>query len=154
MAITEVTGIMSAKKLINDKLTTDFAAELEVTTLKTGRIEDYQTDHPKGALIIHYDGSAFSKSKSSTIIFQDRDLRIPIFMQVRLEMGLDYRDDLIDRVISSISGLKIKSVTKTDRSRVNADDYLASEKEESKKFYEHSIVIIVPGEFKQANGNI
>ena len=154
MAITEVTGIVSAKKIIADKLTTDFKNELEVTTLNSGRIEDYQTDHATGALIIHYDGSAYGKSKSQTIILQDRDLRIAIFMQIRIEKGLDYRDGLIDRVISSIAGLKIKTNSRFDRTYIKADDYLASEKDESKKFYEHSLVCIVPGEFKQADANI
>ena len=154
MAATLVTTIKEAKALICDKLVNDFGSELHVEILKTGRIEDYQTNHPKGALIVHYDGSRFSESKSSTIVLQDRLKRIAVFLQIRIEHGVDYRDELIDRVITSISGLKVKSVTKTDRTRMQSDEYLAAEKEESKAFYEHSIVALVPAEFKQADENI
>jgi hypothetical protein len=151
---TQILTITDAKNLIKDKLTNDFANELSVEMLLKGRIEDFQTDHPKGALIVHYDGSRFSESKSSSITLQDRLKRIAILLQIRIEHGVGFKDELIDRVINSISGLKIKSVTKTDRTRMQSDEYLAAEREESKAFYEHSIVALVPAEFKQADENI
>lgn len=149
-----VTSIEEAKDLIYQKLNTDFGTELEVTVLEHGSVDDYQTNHAKGALLIHYDGSRFSDSESQSIIYQKRVFRVAIFQQIRIEHGKNYCDKLVDRIVTSISGLKFKSIAKTDRTRMQSDEYLASKEEETKKFNEHTIVCLVPAEFRQAQENI
>lgn len=154
MSAVLVTSIIEAKELIFEKLKTDFSEELEVTLLDFGDISEYETDHSKGALIIHYDGSRFSDSKSQSVTYQDRVFRVAIFHQVRIEHGKNYLDELVDRVILSVAGLKIKSIAKTDRTRMQEDLYLASKPQEQKKFNEHTSVCLIPAEFRQAQENI
>lgn len=156
MTTVTVTTIEEAKSLIEKRLVLDFPPEeLEVTILNQGRVEDFYTDHPVGAAVIHYDGSKFSDSKSTAVVFQDRVFRIAVLLQVRVAQGLSMKDKLIDSIINSVSGMKFKAVSRHNRVRTQDDEYLApGEKEKAKEYFEHSITVLVPAEFEQLQENI
>lgn len=148
---TVVNSILEAKQLILNKLASIASIDLEKTLLKNGRIETFASDHPKGSVVIHYAGSSYNdESPGSTIVKQLRVLRIAAFVQIRIEHGIDYRDNMIELIIKSISGLKFKAITKLDRIKPLSDEYLTPEKEEQLKYYEHSIVFLVPAQFQQS----
>ncbi len=151
MADPLVIKIKEAKQLLFDKLKTDLGDQIHVDMLEKGRIEDYKTNHQNGALVLHYDGSKLSDPAGRNIVHQNRDMRIAGLLQIRIEKGIGFRDDMIDAAIDSVSGIKIKAISKVDRVYASNDEYLTPEADESKQFYEHSILFIVPTEFQQIN---
>lgn len=155
MALETITSIEAAKKFIKEKLDSKItSADLEVTVLDKGRVEDYKTDHAKGAVIIHYDGSKFGESKSTSVVYQDRNFRIALLLQTRVEHGLTFKDNWVDALINYVSGLKFRSIAKTGRVRVTDDAYTPTEKTEANSFNEHEIIILLPAEFEQTQENI
>lgn len=145
----EVTKIKHAKELLYNQFQADFGSELHVDKLEKGRIETYTTNHPNGALVVFYDGGKFSDSTSINIVRTNRDLRFVAFLKIKIEKGLTYRDDMIDAVVDSVSGLKFITVSKADRVRPSADEYATPEADGDKSFYDHPIVLIVPAQFVQ-----
>lgn len=153
MAYTEITNITTAKNLLYDKLKTDLEADLEVTLLKQGGIDSFRSNHQNGSLVLHYDGSDYSDSESKNIVLQDRLMRIAAYIQIRAEKGLDYRDQMIDKILTSVSGIKFSALHKTGRVRPASDNYIAPEEQEKLMYLEHVIIFLVPAQFEQSEDN-
>lgn len=153
--ITVITEIEHAKDFVANKLAGEIGSnEFEVSKLEKEQVATFYTNHPRGAVLIHYDGSAFSESLSSSVIYQNRLMRVAIFIQVRIEHGYKVKDELVDRIINLLSGLKFKSISKTGRIRMREDQIIVPEDEKGKGYLEHSIVVLIPAEFKQTQENI
>lgn len=145
----EVTSIKQAKDLMFNQLNTDLSDKLSIDKLEFGRIENYQTNHPKGAVVVFYDGGKFSDSMSKNVVHTQRDMRVVAFLKTRVDAGLDFRDAMIEAVIESVSGLKFMTVSKADRVRPASDEYLTPEPDGDKNFFDHPIVFVVPAQFRQ-----
>lgn len=145
----EVTTINQCKQLMFNQLKKDVQDSLDVDKLEFGRIEDYKTNHPNGAVVVFYDGGKFSDSMSMNIVHTQRELRIVAFLKTRVDKGVSFRDGMIERIIESVSGLKFKTVSKADRVRPSADEYLTPEPDGDKNFYDHPIVFVIPAQFVQ-----
>ena len=145
----EVTSIKQAKDLLFNQFKTDLSADLDIDALEFGRIENYTTNHPNGAVVVFYDGGKFSDSMSKNVVHTQRELRIVAFLKTRVDKGVTYRDDMIDAVIESAAGLKFRTVSKADRVRPVSDEYLTPEPDGDKNFYDHPIVFVVPAQFVQ-----
>lgn len=151
MALPIVKTIKEAKDLLFNKFFLDLNDELEVTTLKEGHINQFKTNHPRGALILYNDGSKFSDSHSKNVVHLDRNMRIACLLQIRSEMGQDYKDNMIDAVIDSAAGLKFQTVSKADKVSPASEDYITPETEADLTYYEHSILFTVPAQYQEKN---
>ncbi|MBX2975430.1 MAG: hypothetical protein KF721_04800 [Ignavibacteriaceae bacterium] len=122
--------------------------------LDTERIEEYKTSHVRGSAVIYYAGSTYAdESSGSSIVRQNRNMRIGVFVQVRTEHGLTYKDGIVDNIINSCAGLKFTAITKADRVKPVSDEYMSPESQEKYAYYEHLIIFLVPAQFQQ-NQNI
>lgn len=145
----EVTSIQQAKELLINQFKEDLSKDLDIDSLEFGRIEDYKTNHPNGALVIFYDGGKFTDSMSKNVVHTQRDLRIVAFLKTRVDKGVTFRDNMIDAVIESAAGLKFKTVSKADRVRPVSDEYLTPDPDGDKNFFDHPVVFVVPAQFVQ-----
>lgn len=152
MIYPEIKTIAAAKELLLNKLQEDLAGYVEVTKLKKHqRIEKFKTDHQSGSIVIHYDASKFTAVEAKNVVTQEREMRFAVLLQTRLEKGDDFRDAMVDRVHTSLSGIRFQAVNKLDKVLTIADEYITPEREEEFEFYSHIVTAIVPAQFCETN---
>ncbi|GAB4287312.1 MAG: hypothetical protein Kow0098_03680 [Ignavibacteriaceae bacterium] len=151
MPYPEIKKINDAVTLVVDALKTEFGKELEVRDETDERIETYKTNHPNGAVLVLYDGAKYSDRNNENIVFLERNMRIACLLQVRVEKGLMYKNDMIERMTDAVSGLKFETFGKTDKVFPATDEYNIPQQEKDKTFYEHTIVFIVPSQYEEKN---
>lgn len=151
MALSEVKKISQAKSLIYDKLKTDLGDTLQVTLLEDERIENFKTNHAKGAVVVYYVGSAHSDSRGKNVVNTERAFRIVAYLQTRVDQGLSFRDNMIDAIYDSVAGLKFTTVAKADKVRPVDDNYLPPAEDADKQFYDHPVMFLVPAQYLETN---
>jgi len=160
MALPVVNTIQHSEDLIKLKLRGEFDGvnnknELSVPDLQKGeRVETYQTNHAKGALIVHYDGSSFTPV-ADVAFHADRTQRFVVLVQIKVAEGAVYKNAVIERVMKALAGVQFHTLLNTgrrDRIGIVSDEYLSPEenlRKDAYEFLEHVVVVNVPTEFRE-----
>ena len=74
--------------------------------------QEYTFTHPKGAILVHYQGGSYGNSQSVDVIFQQKKMEFALTLITRYLKTNDGSYSLLEKVKQVLTGFKIDGCTK------------------------------------------
>lgn len=81
--------------------------------------QQFSLIHPKGAILVHYQGANYSQTNSTSSIFQDKKLEFALTVITRNLRNNDGAYEYLDKVRGILTGYKIDGCSKMHPTKEN-----------------------------------